>query len=532
MKYDICVIGSGAGGSPVAYELSNSGKKVVVLEKGGYFNEDSFSKDELAICRRDIYTPSLSDEFHIIYKDGKRYDGREYRWSFWNGSMVGGATNLMSGYFHQMRYEDFKLRSIYGDIEGANVEDWVIDYDDLKPYYQKVAQVVGVSGEGMPYPPLKTNGFVDRFDEACKKFGYKPHKTKRAILSRGTGDRAACYYSGFCGSYPCSSGAKGSARAALLNRSKAKIIPNAFVFRLESDGKRVVRALYYDKNGDIKSINADIFVVAAGPIESVRLLLNSKNRYFKNGLSNGNLQVGKNLIFSAGGVGRGRVRYESLSLKEQNYLMDYGLFFNRSVKDLQEIELDGKIVKGGVIDFLFEHQNIIYRALKDLYDEDGALLWGERLRKKLYKNLKLSRVITFEVFNDWLPTDGCYADIEKGVKDKWGVEVAAIHLDSHPQNLKIGKALSDVAKKLLAEMGCVEIDTDISTVPPPNLVAGGCRFGNDRKKSVLDKNCRSWELDNLFVTDASFMPTGGSVPYTWTIYANSFRVADYIKTTY
>ena len=83
--------------------------------------------------------------------------------------------------------------------------------------------------------------------------------------------------------------------------------------------------------------------------------------------------------------------------------------------------------------------------------------------------------------------------------------------------------------KLLEELGCEEIESSISSSPPPNLVAGGCRFGTDAKTSVLDKNCKAHDLENLYVADASFMPTGGSVPYTWTIYANSFRVADVIK---
>ena len=80
-------------------------------------------------------------------------------------------------------------------------------------------------------------------------------------------------------------------------------------------------------------------------------------------------------------------------------------------------------------------------------------------------------------------------------------------------------------------MGCVNVVSNISDAPPPNLVAGGCRFGDDAKTSVLDKNCKAHELENLYVTDGSFMPTGGSVPYTWTIYANSFRVADKILAT-
>jgi choline dehydrogenase-like flavoprotein len=84
------------------------------------------------------------------------------------------------------------------------------------------------------------------------------------------------------------------------------------------------------------------------------------------------------------------------------------------------------------------------------------------------------------------------------------------------------------ALKVLEEMGALEIDYSISSAPPPNLVAGGCRFGTDAKTSVLDKNCKAHDLENLYITDGSFMPTGGSVPYTWTIYANAFRVADEI----
>ncbi len=93
----------------------------------------------------------------------------------------------------------------------------------------------------------------------------------------------------------------------------------------------------------------------------------------------------------------------------------------------------------------------------------------------------------------------------------------------------MGKFLADKAAEVLKQMGGQEIQIGISGSPPSNLMAGGCRFGNDPKTSVLDKNCRAHEVDNLYITDASFMPTGGSVPYSWTIYANSFRVAEILK---
>ena len=544
---DVCIIGSGAGGSPIAYELANAGFKVVVLEKGKNYTEEDFNKDELAVCRRDMFTPPLREQKHIINeyeKDGTftRYDGQEANWSFWNGSMVGGSSNLMSGYFHRLKPNDFKLKSVYGEIKGANVVDWPIGYEDLEPYYTKVEEVVGVSGKIIQhknqeprstkdflYPELQTNGATKWFDKACASLGYESIPTPRAVLSQNALSRKGCYYSNFCGSYGCASGAKGSARAALLQKCKARIVTDAFVYKLESNAKQITRAYYYTKHGVRHSIRAKIFVLAAQAIESSRLLLNSKNKYFPNGLANSSGQVGKNLIFSAGGSGSGRLVFDKLTHTQQKELMTVGLFFNRSLQDWYTYEKKGKSYKGGTIDFLFEHQNIIPRVMQEVYDADGNILWGEALSDKIQKRLTTSRVLTFEVFNDWLPTDKCSVGVDEKVKDKYGVPVGVINLYGHPHDLEVGEHLAKKAVKVLEKLGCEEIDYSISSSPPSNLVAGGCRFGVDKKTSVLDKNCKAHDLDNLYVSDASFMPTGGSVPYTWTIYANSFRVADVIK---
>ena len=544
---DICIIGSGAGGSPIAYELANAGFSVVVLEKGEDYTESDFTKDEIGVTRRDMFTPPLSEQKHIIneYKaDGTftRYDGEKSGWNFWNGSMVGGSSNLMSGYFHRLKPNDFKLKSVYGKIKDANVVDWPISYEDLEPYYDKVEKVVGVSGKivkhkhleprsstDLPYPELQTNGVTQWFDAACKVLGYEAIPTPRAILSQNALGRNACYYSNFCGSYGCASGAKGSGRAALLQKCSAKIITDAFVYKLESTDKKVTRAYYYTKRGIRHSIQAKIFVVAAQAIETSRLLLNSKNKYFPQGLANSSTEVGKNLIFSAGGSGSGRFVFEKLTPQQQKELMEVGVFFNRSLQDWYAYEKNDKAYKGGTIDFLFEHQNIISRVMREVYDENGNLMWGDALAKKIKKRVTTSRVLTFEVFNDWLPTDKCFVGVDAKAKDKYGVPVGVINLYGHPHDLEVGEYLAKKSVEVLQKLGCEEIDYSISSAPPPNLVAGGCRFGNDAKISVLDKNCKAHDLENLYVSDASFMPTGGSVPYTWTIYANAFRIADVIK---
>ena len=544
--YDVCVIGSGAGGAPVAYELAKAGFDVVVLEKGRWFKEEDFSKDELAVCRRDIYSPRLQDEYHIINvkENGKwvRYDGREYSWSFWNGCCVGGASNFMSGYFHRLKPNDFRLKSVYGEIEGANVADWPIGYDDLEPYYTKVEQLVGVSGRvkkhsfleprstpDFPLPPLFENKATRWFDSACDALGFEFFQTPRAILSKPRYNRSDCYYSNFCGSYPCSSGAKGSARAALLQNCDVEVREEAFVYRLESDKTNVHTAYYYDTNNLTQTLRAKIFVLAATPIETSRLLLNSKNRYFPNGLANNTGQVGKNLIFSGGGSGSGAFLKESLLQKEFEELMEPGVFFNRSIQQWYEYEKDGKKHKGGTIDFLFEHANIIPRVKRQIWDENGNIMWGKKLQEKIKRIIPNQRRLRFEIFNDWLPREDGFVAIDRSAKDKRGIPVAAINLDPHPHDVEVGEFLAQKAVAVLKQMGATDIESNISNSPPTNLVAGGCRFGDDPKTSVLDRNCRAWELENLYVTDASFMPTGGSVPYTWSIYANAFRVADIVK---
>jgi len=381
------------------------------------------------------------------------------------------------------------------------------------------------STKKFPYPPLDEHPISKLIDKSCKKLGFVPYKTPRAILSKPKEERATCYYSNYCGSYPCSSGAKGSARASLLQPAlktgNLTIIPHAFVKKLLEKESKVTQAIYIDTQTKKEHrIKADIFVVAGQAVESSRLLLNSKSTNFPNGLANNSDQVGKNLLFSGGGVGSGQFNAKSIPLKE---LMVEGLFVNRSLCDWYEIDK----MKGGIVDFLFEHTNPISKASKQRW-EGSKLLWGEELQDKIFKKFTATKQLNFEVFNDWLPTDNCFVSVDEKYKDVYGVPVANIRRGTHPQDLKIGELLAKKAIEVMKEMGATDIRSSMSSYPPANLQAGGCRFGDDPKTSVLNKHCQAHEVSNLFVSDGSFMPTGGSVTYTWTIYANSFRVGDYI----
>jgi choline dehydrogenase-like flavoprotein len=561
MSYDICIVGSGAGASPVAFTLAKAGAKVLVLEKGPWLTEKEFYKDELAISLRNAYNPKLEDERHVVEEEYERDDGSTYwqgtstaesGWSFWNGNVVGGSSNFMSGYFHRLKPVDFKLKSTFGAIKGANVEDWPISYDDLEPYYAMVDEQVGVSGKVVEHPhqeprskdflqpPIAEHAISTWIDKAATELGYHPIPVPRAVLSRPAMGRQSCEYSGYCSSYGCASGAKGSGRAALLNHAVATgnltIKPESKVFKIATDDQGEISGIhYYDKKGKEQVAKAGIYVVACQAVETSRLLLASKSEKFPNGLANNNGQVGKNLVFSAGGTGSGDFFFDDMTNEQVAQLKQVGPFINRALQDWYQIDDKGfeganavGKAKGGTIDFLF-HQNPIARAMGSQYDENDELVWGEQLKQNLKQEFTTYKTLRFEVFNDWLPTDDCFVALDEDVTDKWGDPVAKVRIGFHEHDLKVGEYLSEKAETVLRQLGAKNVSSSVSGYPPTNLMAGGCRFGEDPATSVLNQYCEAHEVKNLFVTDGSFMPTGGSVPYTYTIYANAFRVAEHIK---
>jgi choline dehydrogenase-like flavoprotein len=538
----------------VIWELSRAGFQVVVLEKGPWLRTPDFAKDELACCRRSHYTPTLRDEPQVLEDpDGEggwratptSESGRD----FWNGNMVGGSSNLMSGYFHRLKPQDFRLLSEYGPIAGANLVDWPISYSDLEPFYARVEEVVGVSGRWQEHsyaeprsipdyvlPPTAEHPVAGWIDTACEQLGYRSLRVARAILSQPRGGRGACSYSAYCGSYGCATDAKGSARVALIDPAVATgrvdLRPQCKVHRLRSDAQgRVVAAEYFAPDGTSASVRARVFVVACQAIESARLLLASPGPRHPRGLGNRYGQVGRNLIFSAGGSGGGYLTYAKLGDTKAAQARISGPFVNRALQDWYEIDdraFGPRRVKGGMIEFLLGHPNAVSRANGSKW-RDGELLWGLPLKRKLEQWFSEDRRIEFEVFNDWLPTDDCFVTLDHSVTDRWGSPVARVRLGYHQHDLAVGRYLAERGEQVLRQLGADWINSGISGAPPPNLVAGGCRFGSDPRQSVLDPECRVWGADNLFVSDGSFMPTGGSVPYTWTIYANAFRVAAVIR---
>ena len=548
--YDVCIIGSGAGAGPVAYTLSKAGYQVVILEKGGWYNEQDFKKDEM-LGRRNIFRSKIKQERHVLEEPSD--DGG---WSsdstdeFWGGNIVGGASNFMSAYFHRLKPKDFRLLSEYGPIEGANIVDWPISYDDMEPYYTKVETLVGISGKvvkhpqleprstaDFPFPPTKEHPIAERFDRAAKELGLHPFPMARGILSQPFNGRNGCEYSGYCGSYGCHSGAKGSSRAALLPQSlqsgNCEVIPHAKVYRINTDHKGNGCSVdYFDKDGNSQRIYAKLFDIACYSIESSRLLLSSVGEKHPRGLGNRYEQIGKNLHCCAGGTGHGIFDLTKLSGNDADALKVRGPFFNRALQDWYEIDdkaLFNRKVKGGTIAFVFDPPSPTADANSLKWDNKNNLLWGSAYKQRLKSQFTQSRNFKFEVFCDWLTTDNCYVSLDGTEKDQWGSPVARVKVGYHPHDLKVGQYIADRGAEVMRQMGADRAYGNAFSAPTSNLVAGGLRFGHDPKTSALDANCCVHGINNVFVSDGSFMPNGGSVTPTWTIYANAFRVADKIR---
>ncbi len=550
--FDVCVIGSGAGAGPVIWSLARAGYSVVVLEKGPWLHTRDFFKDERQCCLREHFKPDRRDEPQVVEEEDDEGNWHAQRTdsshtNFWNGNLVGGSSNFMSGFFHRLKPVDFHLRSTFGPVEGGNVADWPIDYSDLEPYYTRVEHIIGVSGRvvkhprqeprstpDFPYPPTREHPVAGLIDQASLALGYHAIPTPRAILPQAALGRQGCSYSGYCGAYGCATGAKGSARAALIDQAVAtgrvQVRPWSMAKKIATDGRGRISAVeYLDKQGQTRRVDARIYVVACQAVETARLLLNSVGPKHEYGLGNRNRQIGKNLLFAGGGSGSGRLVYSKMKPEDAARLREFGTFVNRALQDWYVIDDPefGPPQKGGTIDFVHMHPNPVVRASRQIYGEQG-LLWGKPLKRRLERHFIDSRYLKIEAFCDWMPNDNCFVSLDPEVRDKWGLPVARVRTGLHVQNLQVGWYLASRGAEVLKKMGAENVIAFAASRPPTNLMAGGCRFGNNPAHSVLDPDCRSHEVENLFVSDGSFMPTGGSVPYTWTIYANAFRVADKI----
>lgn len=539
---DVVIIGSGAGGGALALALSQGGLDVLVLEKGRRYRRVDYRHEEILIADHfGFFVPTLEDDPHVLVQTGNGVPpGPQLSRLGWTASCVGGGTVHMGGYIYRFHPDDFRLRSRFGEFES--IADWPYRYEDLEPYYSRADWEIGVSGlaganpfEGhrsrpYPMPPLASHPLSESLDQACRRLGLHSFPTPRAVNSRPYQGRPACALCDSCGGYGCPTGARGSSQEALLPRAeetdRCEIRPDAMVREVTvgPDG-RASGCIYIDRSGVEHRVSARIVCVCCSAVESARLLLNSKSALFPDGLANDNGLVGKNLQFHTNSTGRARFRHENhpdLQLRDQNP------FLGRSVMDYYLLpEGVSPLPKGGLLRFGVSAPDPISVAQR-LACEGGTLRWGEDLRRSLREYYHEMFEVNFEVFQDFIPNDRTFVELDPEVRDRWGLPVARIHLESPEHHRIAARWLLDRGLEIFSEMGADQvIDSSFGKVSQV-LIHGTCRSGDDPSTSVLNGYCQAHSVPNLFVVDGSFMPTCGGVAPTLTILANGFRTADYI----
>jgi choline dehydrogenase-like flavoprotein len=530
-RSDVCIIGAGASGAAAAKVLTERGMKVVALERGPWRKKETFGGDELAnVNRYNLWPdPLLNPRTHRTSADEKAAVDLFCPVP----QMVGGGTVHWQGWLPRFAENDFRLRTIVGDLPGTSLADWPITYDDLEPYYTKVEWAFGVSGQagankfegprskGYPCPPMPMSRYAEKFHRGCGALGWNSFPTPQAALSQPYNGRPATVVSAFAQQHGDPTGTRSSALNVFvpdaLATGRYDLRPDSYVRELVVDERgRVRSAVYEDADGVVHEQEADVFVLACGAVESARLLLLSRSARFPNGLANGSDLVGRNVTFheysSAIGV-----------FDDPIYAWAGGGYVSASSFQFYEHDDSRGFVSGGHIACAG-----VGIPLPINWSLPDRPLWGTDAKKMDQEFFNHSMAVSMVVHD--MPQHDNRVDLDDEVVDAWGLPAARITLKPHDNDLAMGRFLVDRDAEILEAAGAKKIYTVY-----PERVTGNCshqhgttRMGNDPDTSVLDKYCRAHEVDNLFVVDGSPFPTGTGANPTLTIMANAWRVADHI----
>ncbi len=528
--YDVVIIGSGAGGSPVAERLASAGAKVLLVERGRRFVREDFDRDEIEWCRRDRFVPSPRSDPHMRRDDeGARAtpstDG-------WISTVVGGGTVHMGGYMLRAHDDDARQAARVQGVEGQSALDWPIPFRELARHYEAAERELGVSGA--PYegamPPLADHPLGLRVDEAAKANGMSCRKTPRGILTapRPGDDRRVCSYHDLCASYGCPEDAKASMTATYLRRAERSgnltLWPNTRALALipSPDNKSAAGVRVLKQGEGQLDVKARVVVVACGAIESARLLLLSGGPFASE-------QVGKNLWFSLFVEASGFFDKAKHGAVEQ--LMAGSPFLNRTLMQGGHLSAARAKAAGvdrtGTLQMGFVHDNPIHRA--ERVATEGGLLWGAKLKQELVRAFTGGRTVVVEGFGESLPHPGAYVDLDPHTRDPFGKPSARITYSHHPRDSVVAREMAKDARAVLLSMGADDIRVTRALDETTVLQGGTCRMGTSPADSVVGPDGCMHGLTNVFVSDGGALPSSTTVPITLTIVANALRTSEHIK---
>ncbi|MGB8031763.1 MAG: GMC family oxidoreductase [Terracidiphilus sp.] len=535
-RVNVVVVGAGAAGGIVAKELSTAGLSVVLLERGKWYTSNDCRKDDLRNQRTTVLGNAFGPEDEgnprvLVDAEGVPQILMPSEGGYQNNAAcVGGGTLSYGAMAWRYLPQDFRMRSIYGAPAGSSLEDWPISYDDLEPYYEKAEYEIGISGDDsgtpfhgprrrpLPMPPLPPNREFQILEPAAKRLGLHPFPIPMARNSMPYNGRGPCMRCRWCVGFACEVDAK--------NGSQNTVIPTALatgncVLRTEcmvreiltDDRGRARGVTYYDADGRLQEQLSDIVVVSACAIESARLLLNSKGRLFPDGLGNRHDQVGRNL--------QGHHYTGAIGFFDFDTYDDVGPGASIAVSDYNH-GTPG-LCGGGML------ANEFIRLPIQMVDRmpGSTPRWGLAHKQAMRSFYKRNIVVMGPT--QQIPTAEARVTLDPAVRDKWGMPVARISGNVHPQTFEIGLVQAQRAEAWLKEAGAAStlISAGVSTtVYAGQHQAGTCRMGDDPQGSVVNRNCQLHDIDNVFVIDSSVHVTNGGFNPALTIMAIAYFASD------
>jgi choline dehydrogenase-like flavoprotein len=523
--FDVCVIGSGSGGSAAAEILARNGSRVLVLEAGpnwftGLSDPDpgalrtAFSNDELKFRRRFLLEtdPLVEPRSHRASEaDGVRTHVGDVNLL---PKMVGGAAHHAELTTLRFRPFDFELGSrLRGRWPGASFADWPLRYEELEPFYSHAEWTLGVSGDDqsdnpfapprsrpLPMSPGEPKAADRRVREACEALGLHGYATPRAITTRPFDGRPACLDCGFCGEYGCPTHAKGgpavtTLRKALLSGNVLLLAETRAVrLHLSASGREVREVEALDPTGARVRFRADRYVLAASPIEDVRLLCLSGEGGRPIADSSG--LVGRNLMFHRRNYVTG-VCDERLRTSHGKPPMS-GFDDFRGDPDDPKRPLGGVVIAGGTGQLVREA--LIYaKTLR---------LRGSWLASWLRQSPLRDRLLSIGMYAEDAPQPTNRVDLDPELRDLDGLPVARVTYRHHDFELSArAHYLPKMARVMKAAGGRYGLVAPIDMPPTSRHIMGTLRFGEDPATSVCDRSGRFHDVGNLHAADGALFPT-------------------------
>lgn len=505
-RYDVIIIGSGAGGGTLAHRLAGTGKKILILERGDYVRREPANWDSRAV--------NVEARYHTkeVWRDKNGMPLHPH-----TNYYVGGNTKFYGAALFRLREHDFGALRHHGGISPA----WPIGYDELEPYYTEAEHLYQVHGERgvdptepwasapYKYPKVSHEPRIQQLHDDLARLGLTPfHVPIGVMLDEAAPRTSPCIRCSTCDGFPCLLHAKSDAQVVCvdpaLRHPNVTLMTGCRVTRLETSvSGREVTAVICERDGGTERLQADIVVVSAGAINSAALLLRSANGKHPNGLANRSDQVGRNymghinsVLLAISATPNPTVFQKTLAVNDYYFgdaAFPYPMGHISFVGKFDAVTLSAGapvIVPGMALDVIARHSLDFWLTSEDLPDA------GNRVSLDRDGNIMLS----------YTPNN----------------------VEGHTQLIARLKSLLERtgAKHIVPRNLFVGERIPLAGVAHQN---GTVRFGDDPRTSVLDRDCRAHDVDNLYVVDGSFFPSSGAVNPALTIMANALRVGDHLR---